>query len=96
MMFPLMTLPDGTEIVYSDIRKDKQGKDFVRVYAERWNDARRRFDSISLILPDESVEVDGFPENEMLHLVEGLKKKSNVIWELASNAYAKSRTNSGI
>ncbi len=87
-----MTIPDGLEVVYSDIRKDQQGKDFVRVYGERWNDTKRRFDSFNIIFPDNSVEYDVFfDDSEVKALVEKLKGKSKLIWELAGEADAKSR-----
>ena len=92
MMLPLMTTPDGLDVVYSDIRKDKQGKDFVRVYGERWNDDKRRFDSFNIIFPDQSVEYDGFyGDAKVEELVEKIKGKAKLIWELAGEANAKSR-----
>ncbi|MBO6178606.1 MAG: hypothetical protein IKN12_11390 [Selenomonadaceae bacterium] len=94
MMFPLMTYPDGTEIVYSNIRRDSKGNDFVRVYAEKWNDEKRRFDSISIIFPDGNAEIDGFPKQQADLIVSGIKSKSDIIWELAEDAYAKLRTDS--
>ena len=92
MMLPLMTTPDGLEVVYSDIRKDSKGKDFVRVYGERWNESKRRFDSFNIIFPDNSVEYDGFfNDNNVKELVEKIKGKSKLIWELAGEANAKLR-----
>ena len=66
MMFPFLTLPDGTEIVYSDII-NTDGKETVLVKFERWNDRRNDFDSMECILPNgKMTKVIGFSANEAL------------------------------
>ena len=64
MLFPFLTLPDGTVVVYSEIKR-QNGKDHVLVKFERWNDVRDDFDSMECMLPDGKMEkVIGFSKEE--------------------------------
>ena len=92
MMYSLMTLPDSTDIVYSEVRKDEQGHDYVKVYLERWNDKRGKFDSIDIILPSGNISSEGFSREEKKFFIEGIKRLSGTIWELAEEKNAEFRT----
>ena len=64
MLYPFLTLPDGTEVVYSSIT-DYDGFDHTRVKFERWNDKRDDFDSMECELPNGKMEkVVGFSPTE--------------------------------
>ncbi|MBR3721355.1 MAG: hypothetical protein IKN12_01185 [Selenomonadaceae bacterium] len=75
MLYPFLTLSDGTEIVYSGLRKNGD-ENYVIVKFERWNDKRDDFDSMECKLPNGDMEkVIGFSTKEavryhkkMLHL----------------------------
>ena len=64
MLFPFLSLMDGTEIVYSEIIK-MNDKEHVLVKFERWNNARDDFDSMECVLPDgEMTNIIGFTDEE--------------------------------
>ncbi|MBQ6065616.1 MAG: hypothetical protein IJK89_02225 [Clostridia bacterium] len=61
MMYPLLQLEDGTEIVHSEMREDKT----VKVYIEK-PDAADCFHSASCILPEYRWEdISGFSDDEI-------------------------------
>lgn len=61
MMYPFMTLDDGTEIVHSEMQEDGR----VKVYMER-PDERDGFHCAACWLPDYTWEnVSGFSEEDM-------------------------------
>lgn len=65
MLYPFLSLPDGTEIVYSDI-KTEGIIDSVKVKFERWNSKRDDFDSMECELPNGKMEkVIGFTPQEV-------------------------------
>ena len=65
MIYPFISLSDGTEIVYSDLH-DHDGKKNVLVKFERWNDQRDDFDSMECLLPNGKMSnVIGFSEQEV-------------------------------
>ena len=75
MLYPFITEPDGTEIVYSNIMSHN-GKECVLVKFERWNDVRDDFDSMECMLPNGKMDkIIGFTQAEaesrhkkMIHL----------------------------
>lgn len=78
MMWSYVTFPDGTQIAYSDIRKD--GTVYVR--AERPIDMG--FDSASCVLPAcRWGEVKGFSGAEIKKLDAFIRNNSSLILELA-------------
>lgn len=41
MLYPFVTTPDGAEISYSEVLPNHE----VRVFVEKWDEARRAFDT---------------------------------------------------
>lgn len=81
MLFPFLTLPDGTEVVYSDIIKRK-GKDYVLVKFERWNDVHDNFDSMECLLPNgEMANIIGFTDQEVMQRHNNILSLQNMILE---------------
>ena len=80
MMYPLLTLADGTEIVHSDM--DSLGK--VKVYIER-ADAKDCFHHVTCFLP-EGIWIDnhGFSDDELSRLKDVVDSESGRILELAA------------
>lgn len=81
MMYPFMTLNDGTEIVHSETLPDGD----VKVYIEK-PDARDCFHHATCYLPGfEWHDVSGFSKAEMSHLNEILHSTANLILEFAAD-----------
>ena len=67
MLYPFLSLSDGTEIVYSDL-KQKDIKNYVIVKFERWNEKRDDFDSMECELPNGNMKkIIGFTDEEVKH-----------------------------
>ena len=65
-MYPYLTMPDGTEIVFSEIR-NVDGEQKVRVYWERWSDKHNDFDSMDAFLPEGIIQnIVGFSTEEVI------------------------------
>ena len=81
MMYPFMTLNDGTEIVHSDM--DSSGR--VKVYIEK-ADAKDCFHHVTCYLP-EGVWKDnyGFTDDELAYLRDVVDSTSNLILEFAAD-----------
>ena len=81
MMYPFMTLDDGTEIVHSEIL-NVDGKEKVKVYIEK--PIHLGFKSVQCYLPDyEWSNNDGFDEQEMDYYKEFVQSLAHIIIELA-------------
>ena len=81
MMYPFMTLDDGTEIVHSDILHI-DGKEKVKIYIEKPVDLG--FKSVQCYLPDyEWSNNDGFDDNEIEYYKEFVQSLAHIIIELA-------------
>ena len=81
MLYPFLTLPDGTEIVYSEIRI-KNGKPYVNVKFERWNDTRDDFDSMDCYLPNGTItNIIGFSSDEVSYHQQRILELQNIIME---------------
>ena len=79
MMYPFMTLDDGTEIVHSE----KLGDGRVRVYMER-PDAKDCFHRATCYLPGYQWEdVFGFSAGDMARLSHVLESTAHLILEFA-------------
>ncbi|MGN0242858.1 MAG: hypothetical protein ACI4CT_02220 [Lachnospiraceae bacterium] len=79
MMYPFLTLDDGTEIVHSEIREDNS----VKVYLER-PDEKDGFHHATFILPGyELQDVLGFSATEISKYTEIIKSTSHLIMEFA-------------
>ena len=75
MMYPFMTLDDGTEIVHSEMREDGR----VKVYLEK-PDAKDGFHHATCYLPGYDWEdVFGFTEEEMKRYQDIIKSVENMI-----------------
>ena len=92
MLYPFMTCPDGTEIVYSDLfRRAQDGAECVRVYFERVRKDGEAFDSMNCILPGGSMqEVVGFTEAEVQRHEAYLHKLTEVLLDCARDEVGKS------
>lgn len=81
MMYPFMTLNDGTEIVHSDMRPDGR----VKVYIER-PDAKDGFHHVTSWLPDGAwQDNEGFSDEDMAYFKEFVRSTSNLIPEFAAD-----------
>ena len=79
MMYPFMTLDDGTEIVHSEMRKDGR----VKVYLEK-PDAKDGFHHATCYLPGYDWEdVFGFTEEEMKRYQEVIESTAHLILEFS-------------
>lgn len=69
MLFPYMQYDiDGTDITYSELYHNENGKEQVKVCFERWNKKRDDFDSMTIYLPTVQVsEIEGYNEKEVAH-----------------------------
>ncbi|NBI65550.1 hypothetical protein D1646_01755 [Pseudoflavonifractor sp. 60] len=79
MMYPFMTLDDGTEIVHSEMREDGQ----VKVYLER-PDAKDGFHHATCWLPGYAWEdVFGFSDRDMERFQEVVRSTAHLILEFS-------------
>ncbi len=79
MMYPFLTLDDGTEIVHSEMRSDGQ----VKVYMER-PDPEICFHHATCWLPGYAWEdVEGFSSTELDRLQEVVKSTAHLILRFA-------------
>ena len=79
MIYPFMTLDDGTEIVHSERKPNGR----VKVYMEK-PDEKMCFCSAVCWLPGYQWEsVTGFSEDEQAHLESVVKSTSHLIMEVA-------------
>ena len=83
MMYPYMTLADGTEIVHSQI-VEKDGKRKIYVHFERPVD--NGFDSARCELPDYIwIEKDGFSDEEIEMFEKLLHSNAHLIYKYAES-----------
>ena len=79
MIYPFMTLDDGTEIVHSERKPDGR----VKVYMEK-PDEKMCFHSAVCWLPGYQWEsVNGFSEDERVYLESVVKSTAHLIMEFA-------------
>lgn len=79
MMYPFLTLDDGTEIVHSELRPDGS----VKVYLEK-PDAADCFHYASCYLPDYRwKEVSGFSKEEISYYQEVIESTAHLILQFA-------------
>lgn len=85
VIYPFMTLKDGTEIVHSEMKAD--GK--VKVYIEK-PDFKLAFRYATCWLPGYSWEnIYGFSENEIRMYQEIIEKKTQLIFDRLQNEKSK-------
>lgn len=76
MIYPFLTLNDGTEIVHSEMKPDGR----VKVYMEK-PDAQDCFHHATCYLPEyDWEEVYGFTEEEIAHLQEIVESTAHLIF----------------
>ena len=79
MMYPFLQLPDGTEIVHSEMKEDGR----VKVYVEK-PDEKDGFHNAVCWLPDYQWEdIYGFSEAEMDYYKEYVESIAHIIMELS-------------
>ena len=79
MMYPFMTLDDGTEIVHSEMKEDGR----VKVYLER-PDAKDGFHHAACWLPDYTWEdISGFSAADMERFHEVVRSTAHLILEFS-------------
>ena len=89
MMYPFMTLPDGTEIVHSEMKEDGR----VKVYIER-PDAKDCFHNASCYLPDYTwEEINGFTPEEISYFNEIIESTAHLIIEFSQEGGFENATN---
>ena len=81
MMYPFLTLTDGTEIVHSEMQKDGR----VKVYFER-PDEKKGFLTATCYLPDYTWEnIEGFDDNDIDYFQEIVESTANLILEFSKD-----------
>ena len=81
MMYPFLTLDDGTEIVHSEILPDHR----VKVYMEK-PDATDGFHHAACYLPDYQWEdIEGLSEAELRRCQEVIESTAHLIMRFAAN-----------
>lgn len=79
MIYPFLTLDDGTEIVHSEMRSDG----VVKVYVEK-PDEKDCFHHASCYLPDYRWEdIFGFSENELSRIQEVIESTAHLILQFS-------------
>ncbi|MDR1831114.1 MAG: hypothetical protein LBQ97_00050 [Fusobacteriaceae bacterium] len=81
MMYPFMSMSDGTEVVHSDVIMNS-GKEEVKVYFEK--PIPGGFQSAMCLIPSYKwTEVSGYSQNDLMALLDYLKTVAHVIIRLA-------------
>lgn len=84
MLYQFVSLPDETEISYSEIKKDQLGQNTVRMYIEKWNYARKDFDYVEFYLPEFNItKSKGFSSDVINNHMKHIHNLQDVIWECA-------------
>lgn len=84
MLYQFLSLPDKTEISYSEIIKNINDKDVMRVYIERWNESRNDFDSLEIYIPEMIItKKKGYSHDEINQHLRHINNLKDVIWECA-------------
>ena len=79
MMYPFLTLDDGTEIVHSEMLPEGR----VKVYMER-PDEEKGFVHAVCFLPDYSwEEIDGYSEQDLARLEEVIRSAAHLILQFS-------------
>ena len=81
MMYPFLTLDDGTEIVHSELGRDGR----VKVYIEK-PDERDCFHHVTCVLPDYLwLDSCGFTDEELRRYEEIVESTAHLILEFAAD-----------
>lgn len=82
MIYPYMTLPDGTEITHTEIL-NKDGKEQVKVYIE--TPVEGGFKDAECTLPDYKWEIHGYTDEEMAYFKDFVERASHLFFKFARN-----------
>lgn len=84
MLYSFVSLPDKTEISYSEIFQDEKQQDTVRVFVEKWDASNSDFDTLELYLPSRRIlKSSGFSPAEADRLLTHIYNLQDVIWDCA-------------
>lgn len=84
MLYQFVSLPNETEISYSEVKKNQLGQDTIRIYIEKWNDALMDFDCVKFFLPDFNItKRQGFSDDVIQEHMKHIRHLQNVVWECA-------------
>lgn len=78
MMYPFMTLEDGTEIVHSEQLEDGR----VKVYVET-PDEKDGFHNLVCYLPSYEIENNGYSEKEVEYFTDIIRSTAHLIIEFS-------------
>ncbi|MEG0650205.1 MAG: hypothetical protein RR764_10255 [Oscillospiraceae bacterium] len=84
MIYPYMTLADGTEIVHTDIIVKEDGSQTVEINFERLTDAG--FNTARCVLPTyQWVVKTGYTQDEIAKFEDFVKRNAHLIYRFAQN-----------
>ena len=84
MLYAFASLPDKTELSYSEVFKDENQQDTVRILAEKWDASISDFDTIELYLPSRRIlKSSGFSPAEADELLAHIYNLQDIILECA-------------
>lgn len=83
MVYEFAKYPDGTLVVFSDIRKKENGEEYIRISFER--PTEKGFDTVVFELPSyEIVERDGYyTDKEIQEFKETVEKGAHLFFKYA-------------
>lgn len=80
MIYPYMTLPDGTEITHTEILNNN-GKEQVKIYIE--TPIETGFKSAECLLPDYEWKNDGYSDEEMAYFKDFVERAAHLFFKFA-------------
>ena len=84
MLYKFASFPDGTEISYSEILKDENGTNTLRIFIERWDEKISDFDTLEFYLPSMKItKQKGFSEHEVADHLRHIKNLGGMLFEVA-------------
>lgn len=85
MVYTLCKYPDGTEVVFSDIRKKENGEEYIRISFER--PTEKGFDTVVFELPSyEIIEKDGYyTDKEIEEFKQIVERGAHLFFKYARN-----------
>lgn len=79
MMYPFMTLPDDTETVHSEMKKDGN----VKVYIETPDETDGFHHAVCILPSYDRTEIDGYSEKEMAGFRSLIENNAHLIMEFS-------------
>ena len=84
LLYRFATFPDGTEVNYSEVMHDDDGREMVRIYMERWDKGIRDFDTLEIYIPSMRItKQGGYTQEETEWLMQHIESLSDMIFEMA-------------